>query len=529
MAALKTPRKSLARFARFANLLILLCLFLPSAWMIATIPPLWRDADAYVQLTQDPRIAAFWGHAPAYCYLAKAPLFIGEQWERMRGLPPVHRIIESQPALTDSGIGLLIVAQHLGLGIAIFFFISTISQRFWVRLAFALIWASNALFYTFAHCIGSETLGMILVVLLATRAVRLVQSSLEPTWWAWYLFSFLLVLCLLARDLNLALIALLPLAFLISWTVKRIGRKPRTSDFRHAVIAIAVGIVCLLIAHSIPQDLARKTKLHRHSRIGYVFLWRLHFVSDLAPGSRASLMQKASESTRVEKVRSLIRLYEQMMLEQAGPIDPTTFVNRAIPIYGGPPHWEELDGGLRQMAFAFLWPPKADVMHAVKADFVAGMSLPPTVISDYLFATTAYYFEHKEEMAACANLSTFRDPANAASINAIPSHHDYFRLYQRLTYRGAGAIWLGMLLIFIWVAREKRFPLSVTAALSLALVLVGLVQFGVTCLVHDYEPRFGISMWELLLLSFLLLLGNTLDLLTEKETVRRGSLSWPKP
>ena len=33
---------------------LLLCLFAPSAWMIATIPPLWRDADAYVQAHREP-------------------------------------------------------------------------------------------------------------------------------------------------------------------------------------------------------------------------------------------------------------------------------------------------------------------------------------------------------------------------------------------------------------------------------------------------------------------------------------------
>jgi hypothetical protein len=49
--------------------------------------------------------------------------------------------------------------------------------------------------------------------------------------------------------------------------------------------------------------------------------------------------------------------------------------------------------------------------------------------------------------------------------------------------------------------------------LAVALVLVGLFQSSVTYVVHDYEPRFSISMWELLLLSLFLLGGNLLDLL----------------
>ena len=158
--------------------LVFLCLLAPSAWMIATIPPLWRDADAYVQLTENPLVATFWGHAPAYCHIAKIPLFAGEQLERWRGNAPPNRAPGSSlPALTDSGIWLLIIGQHLGMDLAIFCFITAVTSLFLVRLALALIWASNALFYTFAHCVGSETLGLILIVVLALKALRLIQKG----------------------------------------------------------------------------------------------------------------------------------------------------------------------------------------------------------------------------------------------------------------------------------------------------------------------------------------------------------------
>ena len=140
---------------------LLLVLFAPSAWMIATVPPLWRDVDAYNQLVRRPLLATYWGHAPAYCYAAKIPLFLGEQWERWRGITSPKAEIGSTP-LTDSGVGLLILAQHVALCGAAFYFIIAISEVFWIRLALALAWASNALFYTFAHCIGSETLSVIL-------------------------------------------------------------------------------------------------------------------------------------------------------------------------------------------------------------------------------------------------------------------------------------------------------------------------------------------------------------------------------
>src|SRR5688572_22174294 len=103
------------------NGVLLLCLFAPSVWMIATIPPLWRDSDAYLQLTVHPLVTTFWGHGPAYCYLAKIPLFLGEQWDRWQGIA-VAAIEPGSSLLTDSGVWLLIILQHLALGGAAFYF-----------------------------------------------------------------------------------------------------------------------------------------------------------------------------------------------------------------------------------------------------------------------------------------------------------------------------------------------------------------------------------------------------------------------
>jgi hypothetical protein len=502
---------------------LLLCLLAPSAWMMATIPPLWRDADAYVQLTQDPRVSKFWGHAPVYSYIAKVPLFLGEQWERLRGQPPVPRTIASQLPLTDSGIALLIFAQHLGLSLAALLFITTVTRPFWGRLLLSLVWASNALFYTFAHCVGSETLGLILIVWLAARAVRLVQSTVEPAWTDWYFFAGLLLICMLTRDLNSALAGILPLTFLVSGAMHLITRRGQSSRFfTQATIATAIGIACLAIAPSVPESLARKTRLHPHSRIGYTFLWRLHSLTELPPVTRASLMRKVSERAPSEQVRRLIQLYDQMMNEQPDPLDATAFGARAVEIFGGVPHWEELDAGFKQMAFTFLWPPTPELWNLIKTDFLAVLSLPSTDISDYLFATTAFYFQHKDGMPGLANLSTYRGGASVDTIEALPSEHGYFRLWQHLTYRAAVGLWLGMLLALVWAARRKRSPISATVGLAVALVLVGLFQSSVTYVVHDYEPRFSISMWELLLLSLFLILGNLLDLIPSSHLERQS-------
>ena len=519
------------------NSLLLLCLFAPSAWMVATIPPLWRDADAYVQLTQKPLVATFWGHAPAYCYVAKVPLFLGEQIERLRGNTVAGSPERSQPALTDSGIWLLIIGQHLGLGIAVFCFIRAVTNIFGVRLALAIIWASNALFYTFAHCVGSETLGMILIVVLALKALRLIQKSEEAGWTDWYIFAVVLVLCILSRDLNLALVALLPAAFLISSALQMIAKQGRRSlaaaHFRQAVIAIAIGMACVAVAHSIPQGLARKTKLHPHSRIGYTFLWRLHFLGNLPADSRTAVLQKVSARTQSNHVRKLIALLEQMLVEKADLSNPTPLLERAIPFFGGSLYWENLDRALNQMAFAFLWPPPPELRYAIHTDLVTGLKQPSTLISEYLFATTAYYFQHRAETPACANLVTFRGEMNANRISQLPFQYCYFHLWQGLNWSWAFLLWLASGLAFLAVARRQLASTSAITGLGIGLTSAGLFIFAVTCVLHDYEPRFSLLMWELLFLSFFVFAGATAD--TTLRTAKRlpgsppGSHFRPEP
>jgi len=501
---------------------LLLVLFAPSAWMIATVPPLWRDVDAYNQLTRAPLLATYWGHAPAYCYAAKIPLFLGEQWERCRGITSPKTEIGSTP-LTNSGVGLLIFAQHLALCGAAFYFIIAISQVFWIRLVPTLAWASNALFYTFAHCVGSETLSVILVVLLVGKGLRLIRSRDEPPWLDWYIFAVVLCLCLLSRHINLWLIFLLPVAFFLSPAQNRAasGNGPQrwrrwlgAGNFHQAVIALAIGLACLAIGNLVTRDLARKTKVHIHSRIGYTFLWRLHFLKKLSPPARIALLQKVSARTHSNEAHQLVTLLGQMH-EEGADLDTEPFTKRAIPLLF--PNetivpWEKLDIALNQMAYAFLLPPTPEHLQAARTDFITALEMPVTEISSVLFGTTAYYFEHKDQMPACAELVTFRG-TSAETINQIPIQRVYFQLWNGLTYDSAFVIWFASLVAFVVVARWRKVSVGPIIGFGIALTAIGLPIVASTCLLTEFLPRYVLPMWQLLLLSFCILIGGTADIL----------------
>ena len=524
------------------NSVVLLCLLAPSAWMIANIPPLWRDADAYVQLTERPLVATFWNHAPAYCYLAKIPLYLGEQIEHWQGKPPRPRLTDpSQPALTDTGIWILLVAQHLALGIAVFLFIAAVTRSFWVRLALAAAWASTAMPYTFAHCLGSETLGLVLIVILTFEGLQLVQSKVEPNWKQWYRYAVVLLLSIMARELNLGLTLVLPATFLLSWLIKKVAdptgaRTDRTRFLQNSVIATSLSICCVLMADSIEQGLARKTRLHPHSRIGFTFLWRLHFLGHLPPETRAAVLEKVNARAPNDGVRYLIKLIADMNADPATLSHPGPFMNRAIGYFGGHFHWEDLDRALNQMAFTFLWPPPPELLRAAKADFIGAMKAPSSAISEQLFLVTGYYFKNKDEVPGCAGLVTFRDGMSPETLAKLFSGHRYFHFWSRLPYLGAVGVWVVSLLLYVVLRLRRRAHPPNLAPYAVALPVAGLLMFVVSCVLHDYEPRFTFSMWELLLLSLLLLIGRTADLwaggnslIGAREASPPGSHCRPEP
>jgi hypothetical protein len=275
----------------------------------------------------------------------------------------------------------------------------------------------------------------------------------------------------------------------------------------------------------VTRGLARKTKVHIHSRIGYTFLWRLHFLKTLSPPARVALLQEVSARTNSKEARQLVTLLGQMHEEGAG-LETEPFTKRAIPLLF--PNetiapWGKLDIALNQMAYAFLLPPTPEHLQAARTDFVTALEMSVTEISSFIFETTAYYFEHKDQMPACAELVTFRG-TSADTINQIPIQSVYFQLCQGLTYNRAFAIWFVSLALFVVVARWRKVSVGPIIAFGIALTAVGLPMVATTCLLTEFLPRYVLPMWQLLLLSFCILAGGTADLLA-----RGGLVTGPAP
>ncbi|HEX8077132.1 MAG TPA: hypothetical protein VF511_04905, partial [Chthoniobacterales bacterium] len=439
MAPLKTPRKSLARDRRNFDYprmhvsaprrrprdwlelgLLALCLLAPSLWMLLNVPPLWRDLDGYNQLIYDPRSTTIWGFGPAYGYLAKVPVLLAGGIEHVISGAPMF------PALSDWSAGALIVTQHLALAAAALGFIRAVARLFWVRLGLCLLWASHALFYTYAHSVGSESLSVIVIILFVTQCLRLVRAQSEPAWANWYLFALALLACLLTRQINGLLALLLPAASLLEWMLLRLKRSAagntspaalhrEKESGRRLVLCTAIGIATVLASSWATQNLGKKGKSRPHSRVGATFVWRLQFLKTLEPPARDALLRAVADRARSEDSRQLLVLVRQMCDD--GTFAPMLFMRRGLALMpegqarGG---WARLDRALNTMTFAFLVPPGPELLAAAGADFAKARSESVTGVADFVFEATAFYFEFQADMPHCAGLVTFRNYDAAA-------------------------------------------------------------------------------------------------------------------
>ena len=505
-------------------------LLAPSVWLFWTIPPLWRDGDAYFQVTLPFGPWTILHSAPLYCFAARVPLFLGCLSDAFfAGLPLPGYSFFTHPVLTDTGVWLLLLFQHAALFCGALYFVTTVSQRFVVRLGLAALWALNPLFYVFAHCVGSETLSLILILILVTISLKIARQRGVVHWKRWLVFGLLLWLSALTRFNNSLLVVLLPLAFFFSilqhFCLRALSRSPShrrrhrlliKDNLGKAALALCIVATSLLATYASLRGAASLAQTEYRSRLGFTFLWRLSFLADLPANKRHALLHRVSNRIASKDGRRVLSLLGRE-LNGVSRLDVLAFVHSPkLPL--GPSNTESarFNDAFNSIARAFLWPPEKLYRQAVYADFRRyGQSTIPGVVS-FLFETTAFYFHGSNAagMAGLAPLVTYRD-RDAADIYRLFDRHTYFHLGRYISYNVFLFIWLMILVLFVTVLSRSRLGRrhagEALLPYSTALSATGLLIVLATCLVGEWLPRYALPMWQLTILSAFALLGALAD------------------
>jgi hypothetical protein len=516
------------RLVRFVAPAILFAVILaPSIWMLSVIPPLWRDVDAYVQLTLPPGFETILRYGPLYSFAARIPLYVGFAVDCLKaGAPVPNASFFVHPILTDSGVLALLVSQHLALGLATLHFIAATTRIFWGRLMLAAAWAANPLFYSFAHTVGSEALSMILLLLLGVTGLKIAQSSRNVSWKDWLALGFILWVCILTRHINAVLAALVPVAFIVLGAYQLIAVASARSEafsrarwsnvkqsFQKAALGAAVGISCIVLANASVRVLCRSARIPYYSSLGHTFMFRLKFLAALPPEKRNQLLHEVSNQAASSDVKKVVSLLRESFSGEISNWDVNNFNLQARALFFTPqtdPYGDKYAVLLNRTALAFLYPPHKIFLSAIATDFKRSQAVTIPDLVGFLFATTNFYFSHRDAMPQCASLVSFRGK-DRDDVIAVFKKHSYFRHPKNVSYRGFLLFWVAVLGLFIIIAKIRQRQPADLGLYASALTVIGLFMVLATCVLTVFQPRFTLPMWELTIISLFILLGRIME------------------
>ncbi len=518
------------RLLRFGEITVLGAVLLaPSIWMLSVIPPVWRAVDAYVQVTAPPGLGTILQWGPLYCFVARIPLYFGYAIDSVRaGAPLPTPAFFIHPILTDSGVFVLLLSQHVALCSVAFYLLAVTSRLFWVRLTLAVVWGANPLFYTFAHCVGSETLSMILLLLVGSTGLRIMRHPRKVPGKEWLLFGSLVWLCILTRHINATLAGLMPLTFflltahrliLIPFTRSQLLGRWRRLQARQALqkatLAVAVGISCIVLANVSLRGLCRAVQIPYHSTVGFTFLFRLKFLAGLPAEKRNQLLDKVAKNTDSADVKKVISLLHDAFPDETSNWDMMAFKKKAQASLFPPqtdPQGEKFSLVLNRTAQAFLYPPERTFLSAIAIDFKRSQEATIPSVVRRLFADTTRYFYYPELMPGHAALFTFRDKSSA-QIMAIFKKHSYFHHPKNFSYSAFLFLCCANLALLAVLAKMRKQEIAAVSSYAVALMLVGLFMMLANCFLNVFQARYTLPMWELTIVSASVLFGKTIECL----------------
>jgi hypothetical protein len=496
------PRVSPSRV--FLPVLLFILLALPSVYLFCSVPPLWRDSDAFYQVATKFEFLTVLHWPPLYCFCARLPFLLATILD---GSLFHSGFSFNWPRVTDLGVYLLLVCQHLFLIGAFFSVCLTLAKSWPVRFLMGAVFVSCAPIYVFAHCVGSEAIMAPLLMLGATAGLKYLCSP-SPRWLA-LLYCFL-VLNTLDRHANGVIVGLVPLTILFLWglAVARpsLSLASRSSiSVRSFVVAIAIGAAAILTANAVILVVCRFDKIPYRSSVGYAFVWRLDFFKDL-PSERQSAIINRAETDLQDPAftAALEKLKEMSARGEFNPDDICVALDKTLGDegYQGLKRHVALDQKLNRFTY-FLEHDPTDLFPVVARDVGVGMSFTPSLLAKDPFLCTDWLVKRVSEprfqpIQGLKTLASDSEPAKRFDVSW------YFHLWAFLPlFVIAGGV---VLTGAVCILKAKNWFDLVLGVYSVACTAIGILCAVISFVVVALLPRLMLPTLILLLFAVVVLL-----------------------
>ena len=512
------------RFVRtwWSYFVLITILGLPSLWFILRVPPLWNYMDGFLQVSTKPSAANLLVWPPLYCFGARVPMLIG--YLLGGGQAKIALRYFNHPVLTDSAIYVLIIAQHLGLLLASLFFIHVLSKRTPVRIVLALAFASFSFQYAAVHTVGSESVSVILILLIVAFSVEIARrGQLSTKGWIW--LTGLLCAAVLTRHIN-GVVTLLPIgtSCISLFCSYANGRRDHSEWVSRLLPALGAAVTAAVFANGFIWLSCLRAKVDYRSMVGETFLARLDQMRAV-PGRFHEFVEqmsdRLSDPVLAESLKRLAQANESQTITSDFITEGKRTVEEALIARGLASSPKHVDEELNTLTKLTLLTEPASFRQAVWNDWSDGHRWLCGLFARCLVAGTGIDWDHDSlagKMQPLRRLQTFSG-FNFAELKTLSMNFPEVFLADKII------IWQLVLIgcCLSIVCLISRLPIGVPLTGILILVVAELL-YCLTVSIAGQVCRYGITFLELVLCAVLTQAAAILDLCLNWLNVRIAGL-----
>jgi hypothetical protein len=524
---------------------LLALLSAPSLYIFLTVPPLWRDEDAFneIAVTFAPR--GIIHYLPGYCLGGRLLIVAGSIINNLltgRGLPDLSINI---PLLSNAGIYTLIVAQHLFLIFALFYTVRTLSDRFLMRVLFSVGFAFTPCFYIYANCIGTEAFSNPLVYLIAAAGWNCLRTAKLSRRRVGFYFGLLLAAAL-TRQINAVLaiglpIALLPLAgkeLIRPGAAENLANgESRFRYRRRFLIFVLVGVAALGSSLLVQEAMCWLFRVPFRSTFGETFSYRLSYLEVLPERERTAILTQIAAKVGDPVVTEALVALNQSLNHDDGWTD--MFLYYKVDEILGRSGFNDIqlrtwqtDLKLNRIATCVLFSGEPNFLEVVWTSFVLSPFFAQTDLAYSPFDLTDWLQVQltKPRYERLRGLASFQHEAGyyKADWNRI----SYFHLLDRIPMLEMACLTIAFASVLCGLALVGRYRDSTTEAgawYATGMIALGLLVSFATCVSTYLQARLYLPVYLLFQMGMLLSISLTANVLLERleglKTRAKGAVS----